>query len=57
MSGGRVFERPVGSPISAVNDADHVDDAVAEILEVLHLADEHGVAEVEIGRRRDRSRP
>ena len=31
--------------------ADHEDDAVAEILEVLHLADQHGVAEVQIGRR------
>ena len=30
--------------------ADDEDDAVAEVLEVLHLADQHRVAEVEIGR-------
>ena len=29
--------------------ADHEDDPVAEVLEVLHLADEDGVAEVEVG--------
>ena len=30
--------------------ADHVDDRVAEVLEVLHLADEHRVAKVEVRR-------
>ena len=35
-----------------MNDPDHVDDGVAEILEVLHLADEHGVTQMEVRRRR-----
>ena len=52
VSGGRVFDRPVGSPISAGEVADQEHHAVPEVLEVLHLPDQHGVAQVQVGRRR-----
>ena len=50
LSGGRVAERPVGSPIMPVKSPIRKDDCVAEVLKVLQLAQQHGVAEVEIGR-------
>ena len=50
VMGGRVTLRPVGSPIMAVHVADQEDDGVAQILEMLHLAQQHGVAQVQIGR-------
>ena len=37
--------------------ADQEDDRVAQVLEVLQLADEHGVAEVQVGRGRIEARP
>ena len=42
--------RPVGSPILAVPSPDDEDDRVAQVLEVLHLAQQDGVAQVEVGR-------
>ena len=50
LSGGRVAERPVGSPIMPVKSPIRKDDGVAEILKVFELAQQHGVAEMEIGR-------
>ena len=50
--GGRVVLRPVGSPISPVYVADQENHAMPQILKVLHLAQQHGVAQVQIGRRR-----
>ncbi len=45
---GGVAARGVADEAGAV--ADEEDDGVAEILEVLELADEHGVAQVQVGR-------
>ena len=42
--------RPVGSPISAGGVADQEDDRVPELLEVPQLADQHGVAQVQVRR-------
>ena len=42
--------RPVGSPIKPGHIADQKDDGVAQILKVFHLAQKHGVAQVQIGR-------
>ena len=50
VMGGRVMLRPVGSPIMAGHVADQEDDGVAEILKVLHLAQQDGVAQVQVGR-------
>ena len=50
VSGGRVAERPVGSPIRPGEVADQEDDRVAHVLKVLQLAHEHGVAQVQVGR-------
>ena len=50
VSGGRVFDRPLGSPIIAVKSPTTKTTRVPEVLEVLHLADQHRVAQVEVGR-------
>ena len=50
MSGGRVAVRPDGIADQAGEVADEEDDGVAHVLKVLELADEHGVAEVQVGR-------
>ena len=42
--------RPVGSPIRAVDVADDEYRGVPEILKMLHLAKQDGVAEVQVGR-------
>ena len=50
VSGLRVTERPVGSPISAVKSPIMKDDLVPQILEVFELAHQHGVAQMQIRR-------
>ena len=48
--GGRVTLRPVGSPIMPGHVADQEDHGVAQVLKVLHLAQQDGVAQVQVGR-------
>ena len=51
VSCGRVVFLPEGSPIMPVKSPIEEDDPVARVLEVLHLAQEHRVAEMDVGRR------
>jgi hypothetical protein len=51
-SGGRVAFLPLGSPIMPVKSPIRNMDVVAEVLEVAQLVDQHGMAEVEVGRGR-----
>ena len=49
VSCGRVAFLPVGSPIMPVKSPMRKIDLVAELLEMAHLPEQHGVAEVEVG--------
>ena len=51
-SGGRVSFLPVGSPIIPVKSPIRKMHRVPEILEVPHLVEQHGVAKVQVRRRR-----
>jgi murein DD-endopeptidase MepM/ murein hydrolase activator NlpD len=50
VSGGRVLLRPEGSPIIAGEVADQEDHLVPQVLQLAHLVEHHGVADVDVGR-------